>query len=127
MKIRSGFVSNSSSSSFVVAVKKGKTSKVTLELEVDLTDYSRKILSNKDDVLKYMKDYYDYEEDESSNEDYVNTTYKTLMEHINNGNEVIVGDFSSEGDEVEQYLCNTGLNGIKKNKSITVIQSEAGY
>lgn len=125
MKIRSGFVSNSSSSSFIVAVKKGKKAKVKLELEVDLADYSNTTLSNKEDVLAYLKDHYGYEKGDF-NDNYVVKIYTTIMEYINNGDEIIVGSFSSDGNITEEYLCNTGLNDVV-SKSVTVIQSDAGY
>ena len=55
MKIRNGFVSNSSSSSFIVAAKPGKTT-IKMEIEVDIKKYSRHVITCVKDLLHYYKE-----------------------------------------------------------------------
>jgi len=125
MKLRNGFVSNSSSSSFIVAVK-GKDSRVKLEIEVDLADYGETI-SDKKQLLEYYKEYHGYNSEEDILNEYCADEYKEMLAEINNGNSVIVGSFASDsGDALEQYLCDAGLQEAK-GKSVVVIHSEAGY
>jgi hypothetical protein len=109
-----------------VAVK-GKSSKVILEVEVDLADYGETI-NTKEELLEYYKSYYGYQSEEHIlSEKYAAENYKQILVEIENGHSVIIGKFSSDsGNALEQYLCDTGLQEAK-SKSVVVIQSEAGY
>lgn len=126
MKLRSGFVSNSSSSSFIVSVKGGKPI-VTLQVEVDLSKYGEEI-STKKQLIEYFEDYHGLDSEEKIlAEEYTSDNYRTMLSEIEKGNVVIVGSFSSEGDEcLEAYLCDTGLQEAK-SKNVKIIQSDAGY
>ena len=73
MKIRNGFVSNSSSSSFIVGIKDGKktSTKVKIEIEVDLAKYGADI-NSVEELIKYYTGERGCEiEDLQDNETYV--------------------------------------------------------
>lgn len=118
MKIRTGFVSNSSSSSFIVGIKNGQT-KITVPIEIDLQKYKRTIIKTKEELKEYITDQYEL------SEPYALDLYEKALESVNNGETILIGDFSSDGgDPLESFLCN---NGIPETDSITIIQNEAGY
>ncbi len=116
MKIRSGFVSNSSSSSFIVAANKENTN-IKITLETDLKKYG-KVLTTEQEV----KDYFIYE----YGDDYDNVAYNSCLSAIKEGKIIIIGSFDSDTDDnLEKYLCN---KGIPKNiTNIKIIQNEGGY
>jgi hypothetical protein len=119
MKIRNGFVSNSSSSSFVVAVK--DTTKIKLEIDVDLADYADKIIATEQE----LKDYFEYEYGDDYLEDsWAADKFKDCLRAIEAGNKVIFGSCDSDGEALEQFLCETG---IPDSPDIEVIQGDGGY
>lgn len=121
MKVRSGFVSNSSSSSFIVAVPKSKKTKtiVTVSFEVDLESYADRRIS----TIKELNEYYDYEYGDRE------FKYDECKEAIRSGKDVLVGSFTDENHEAEEtFLCKTGLEGnIPEGSKTKVIHSEGGY
>jgi hypothetical protein len=113
MKIRNGFVSNSSSSSFIVAVDKGQRGKFTLTLEVDLEKYLERRLSSLEDLGKYIKEW---------NKE----NYEQIKSEIEKGRDILVGSFASDNDDaVEVLLCESGIP--KDVEGITIIENEADY
>jgi len=119
MKIRNGFVSNSSSSSFIVAVDKGKGGKFKISLEVDLEKLADKKISSVQDLDKLAME---YGWDEEGNKE----TYERMKLEIEKGREILVGSFANDNyDPAEQLLCE---NGIPKDvEGITIIENEGGF
>jgi len=116
MKIRSGFVSNSSSSSFIVAAGKNPA-KVSITLEVDLEKYVQRTLNTEEEVLDYLV--MEHGEERKSR-------ILDCLQAIREGNRILVGDFSSEGEEpIEQLLCEIGIP--KNTPGIKIIYNEGGY
>ena len=119
MKIRNGFVSNSSSSSFIVAAKKGKTT-IKMEIEIDLEDYTQHTISNVKELLAYYKDECDGDVNPEQDEDF--------REQLADGKIIYIGQFCSDGDNMlEQYLCDQGLPNTIESDDVKIIQSEGGY
>lgn len=122
MKVRKGFVSNSSSSSFVIAVDSEEDIKnLKITVEVDLTnyidDYPSGILKTKEDVMKYAEENYLSEKD-----------VKEMLDVIKRGKVVIAGSFASDSDDsVENYLCENGLNNVELIDGIEIINGEGGF
>jgi len=115
MKIRNGFVSNSSSSSFIVATN-GNT-KIKISYEVDLAKIG-KVLSTEREVIKEFKDWcYDNESE----------IMIKALKAVREGKKVIIGSFSNEGSDVEGevFLCDHGIP--KDVEGIEIIKNEAGY
>jgi hypothetical protein len=118
MKIRNGFVSNSSSSSFVVSAPPNVPLKI--KIEVDIEQYANDTLKTLNDVKKYIEEQWG---DVSKNLE----EYDELKAEIEKGNWVYVGSFSSDsGDAMEQFLCDSGIEQ-PEDGSFNVIQSDEGY
>jgi hypothetical protein len=125
-KIRLGFVSNSSSSSFIVAVKKNAeaTGKITITKEVDLKQYAEDTIDTAEKLYEYFYEQYDCKDDWSKE---TLKNYKDSLKAIANGMVILAGSFSDDGTEPEEaFLCMEGLQSLK-SKDMIVIQSEGGY
>ena len=118
MKIRSGFVSNSSSSSFIAS---SKTGKITITIEVDLSEYAKHVITNVEQLDAY------FEQIKENYEDGISTAKRKIyIDALDRGEKIYQGSFSSEsGEGLETFLCENGLPDDIKGG--TVIESEGGY
>lgn len=108
MKKREGYISNSSSTSFIVSSKNGKVKVVT---EIDLEDFSDLVLDDKSNVEVELEKYYEMKPEAEKVEE--------IKSRIKNGEKVYLGRFSSDSDrEFERYLYDSGLPENKKEYTI---------
>lgn len=118
LKSRKGFVSNSSSSSFVVAVHDECNPICTVTLTADLSRFGRIIRTEKE-LYSYAKDHYWFDSSGQS-EDYANA-----LKAIQCGKSIIAGAFGDDSDDpIEVLLCN---NGLPESNKYDIIFNEAGY
>jgi len=119
MKTRKGFVSNSSSTSFIVGIE--DNTEIELHIKVDLASYGD-VITTKEKLDKYYNDrYWKYNEEE---EDW-REEYDKCVAIIEAGKKLIMGDFSDDsGDALSAFLCD---HGIPESPGIEVIHSEEGY
>jgi hypothetical protein len=131
MKTRNGFVSNSSSSSFVVSipatVSANKPVPVPIHFTFDLSRYARRVLTTQDELDRFVID--DCWGDKSSWGDYELGVYRQASSAIAAGRYVMFGRFSDQsGDPIEHMLCEQGLETIiPKDSNVEVIDNEPGY
>lgn len=130
MKIRNGFVSNSSSSSFVVAVD-GET-RVKLTIDVDLSKHGKVLRTIEELDALYLKEWaYGHDSIDSwlndEEDSWAHAQYNQAKKAIENGKIVISGWFHDDrGDPIEAMLCYNGLHGIVPN-NIEIIYSDGSY
>lgn len=119
MKIRSGFVSNSSSSSFIVACDDKSKTTITISFEVDIQSYADRAIT----TIEELNGYYDEEWGDRE------WKYEECRRAIEAGKTVLIGSFTDETlDSMEAFLCNNGLEGnVPKDSGIEIIQSDGGY
>ena len=123
MKIRQGFVSNSSSSSFFIACDPNKT-KVKIEIELDFSGYGEEY-QTLEDIIDELKDRFCYSGD-CKNDVYYQKILDKVKKSFSEGKVVILGDFSNESDDsLSQYFCDAGLP--KNAKDFDVIYNEGGF
>jgi hypothetical protein len=128
MKARVGFVSNSSSSSFVVACPAELDGKFTVKVEIDLKKYCKydKVLKTMDDLNDYIEDYYGFEIEEFLTEESEENVkkYNRLKAAIESGMDVYIG-WASHNDSYDpvELLIGNGYDLEKNNmtKGVQVI------
>lgn len=120
MKVRSGFVSNSSSSSFIVACDSDAKTTVTVSFEVDLQSYARRSIA----TIEELNEYFDYKYGDDKW-----WKYEDCRKAIEAGKTVLVGWFTDETQNlIEVFLCDNGLKGlVPEDSGIAIIQSDGGY
>lgn len=89
MKIRSGFVSNSSSSSFILT---GNFTDDDLKVTIDIGRMGT-LVSTEDDVHKYFAEYYGYDLDDPGLEDELDgdSRYESALSAVRSGQKVLLG------------------------------------
>jgi len=119
MKIRNGFVSNSSSSSFIIAAPKGKEMKILVE--IDLSELSEQKINSKEELLGVFEEVYGANtESKIKEEEYLWNWYQKALKAIEEGKIVYCGCVGNESDNpAELFIYN---NGIGKTKDIEIIK-----
>lgn len=122
MKRRAGFVSNSSSSSFIISKKEDKELKVMVEM--DLSKCVDKKLKTKKEVDEYILDRYGWNctlQEVLDDEEYVAEIYHEMLAAIDRGE--VVYELSGSSEDYAgpgSYLYYTGT--LKGFEDLTVIR-----
>ena len=135
MKIRQGFVSNSSSSSFVIAADselKSEDLKCKITIDVSVNDFIHQTITNFEELQEYLLEYQGWGHDdfttfikESSEGESTYLEYSKLLEQ---GKKIFVGSVSSEGYEgVESYICDNGWENASYKNFKFLEGEEGGY
>jgi hypothetical protein len=114
MKLRTGFVSNSSSSSFIIATE-GAVPRV--RIEADISSLIDTTISTKDELDEWLIDEFGYGDAETveaicEDDEYAARKYAKCLEVINEGKTIHIGRASNEGDDgMEALIYNEGFSG----------------
>jgi len=124
MKRKVGFVTNSSSVSFIISDGRKEKDmpigvRVTTVFAVEDLDYVRKITSL-EGYEKFLDEWCGYSDYEHPND-------KEIRAELEKGNTVIVFEASTSSSSEERVLCNTGIRDDQLPEGVTVIFGEGGY
>ena len=103
MKNRSSFVSNSSSSSFVVACDKNKKGTIELRVTIELDDFVSHVIHDEKELEEYIMN--EFGEDRCGRK-----PYDEYLELLKEGKVLHIGSVSSDADSAtEQFLYQNGI------------------
>lgn len=123
MKIRNGFVSNSSSSSFIISTKKA-VEEIPVVIEADLMDLISDSIETEEELNRYFKNHYGCDSYESADE-YEKKLWDKMKKAIAEGNVLHCGRGSNEdSDMLSMEVYEHGLHGLKLPKGIKIIQDD---
>jgi len=136
MKIRNGFVSNSSSSSFTLGVPKGSTEEEIcgmIELQIGemkdfflpefrqlLIDTILKCKGDKEDINKKIKDFQKYLEEGHGKQEWVDWWQEKKDKNF----DVYSGGFDDQEGPIEIFLCN---QDFKIDEDNFFMENSSGY
>ncbi len=122
MKTRTGFVSNSSSSSFVVALPKGeKNTEIDISITVDLDDFASGYIKTEEELTEYFLDTYGEEDPKWCD------WRKKAKVAIESGYYIVCGSFANDGGPVEAMLCDGGLSSDMVSDEMIILKGDGGF
>jgi len=120
MKQRMGFVSNSSSSSFIVSGKKGSKPTVVVEMELPVDE----TISSLKELEAYFIERYGYDDADTieklfKQDEYLKESYDECVKELKKGNCIFVGNVANDdGDSISQFLYDNGIDNTLKNGKV---------
>lgn len=125
MKTKLDFVTNSSSTSFMIGEKPSSyINRKNIEIEIKIKVNLRDLISYTYENLKSFEKEYGYLKETKWGEEKWEKAEKVFSE----GGVVHIVEASDHSDNaVERFLCNEGLTKVELPDNIIVIQGEGGY
>ena len=115
MKVKYDFITNSSSTNFIISVPNRSVDlNTSISIPVNLGNYITKTFTTEEEVRKYYGNDLEYEGNEIINE-------------IKKGKIVHILTCSDQEDSVETVLCENGLDDVKIPKDVKVLRGNGGY
>lgn len=123
MKTRHGFVSNSSSSSFIVSSDKDAGDiEMSLTLTVRMRDLTEQTIENKKDLIGHYEDCWGYKtEKEILSEKAIATEYKRCLAELAKGKKLHIVEVSSDGTPLEAAIYDSGEGKLPTSSDYEVI------
>lgn len=110
MKTRDSFVTNSSSSSFILMSKKNIEDGIAY-IPVRLNDICRDKISNKQELIDFFEDYYRY--DDWKEDGYLKGKFEEMSNLIDEGEIFYCGRVANDDYGISSCLYDIGLNRLK--------------
>jgi hypothetical protein len=127
MKIRSGFVSNSSSSSFILATAKdNKKSPIKITIECNLKDIIEDTIETEKQWVEYLSEHCCYGEsfaDQLKEDEWLRKKYEKGIKQLKAGKILLVGNCSNEDDDaVSQFIFDNKLKGHIDETKYSIVE-----
>lgn len=136
MKYRNSFVTNSSSSSYIIAVKK-ENDELPKDIQEKLVEWAKNEIFNgnkistMEELEKFIIDEYGYRnqtlEEILNDDEYAKNNYEELKEKIQNGFVVYKNWISCEGQDEHLDMIHRAFNELEKSKNFDGIDTDMYY
>lgn len=124
MKLRNGFVSNSSSSSFVISAD---SEDVVISISTTLKELSKSVIRSKKELDEHFIDEYSYNGklEDALEEDYVRKNYLKALDELDRGKVVFIGSISSDDyDSLSSLIYTQGLSNCSFSTEVNIIEGD---